>query len=320
MWSIRRGIDRRGRKAQRGLQIGHGGRAIRRAGHRLRGNGPHRWAGAILPIAGQRLAQRIPLCFHAQHSLFHFRLRPVIATHIRQPALVLGLVIHPIQAAGNAPRQRHSNLRAKAGSQVQGILHRITPAAAQIKRPQIRVHFLKVGHGRHNAILQNLDRNHILYPHAHRVAGETLGIGHHNLVGRLAKSAAQGHHLRRGAAAASRGEGLMGHEDQLRGHGVAVQAKAAFGRCYQVVHHLGNVVHIQPGAVEGTVASLAAEQFHQAAHAPFTYRILALDHQGARAHAHNGAMPAAVERQRRLVYLVAGGDGPHAQEAGAHPF
>ncbi len=142
---------------------------------------------------------------------------------------------------------------------MQRILHRIAAAPAQIQFTQIRVHLLVIGHWRHNAMLQNFQGNHIFHTHTHGMAGKAFGISHHNLFSCFAKSLPQRHHFRRRRTAARRGIRLVGHEHQLWGNGVAVEAKTSFGRSHQVIHHLGNVVYVQPGAVEGAVAGFAAE-------------------------------------------------------------
>ena len=218
------------------------------------------------------------------------------------------------------PRQGHRNLGAKAGRQVQRILHRIAPAAAEVKLAEVRVHLLEVGDGRYNAVFQDLDRDHVLDADTHRMPGEALGVGHDNLVGYIAEGAAQGYDFSRRAAAAGRGEGLMRHEDHLRRHAAPIHAKAALGGGHQVVHDHRDVIYIEAGAVEGAVVGLAAQQLDDAAHAAFTHCVFTFDDQGARAHAQQGAMAAAVEGQGSLFHLVVGRSRAGRQEAGAHPF
>ncbi len=112
----------------------------------------------------------------------------------------------------------------------------------------------------------------------------------------------------------------MGHEDHLRGDGVAVQAKTTFGRGDQIIHDLADVVYVQARAVEGAVVGFAAEQFHHAAHTPFAHGVFAFDDEGAGAHAHNGAVAALVKGERRFFQAVFDGGCTHAQEAGPYPF
>ncbi len=77
---------------------------------------------------------------------------------------------------------------------------------------------------------------------------------------------------------------------------------------------------VQPRAVEGAVGGLAAQQLDDAAHAALAHGVLALDHQGAGAHAQDRAVAAAVEGQRGLVHPVVGGRGAQGQEARADPL
>ena len=90
-----------------------------------------------------------------------------------------------------------------------GVLHWIVPAAAQVEQAQLGVHLAEVGHGRHDAVFQNFDGDHVFHADAHRMAGEALGVGYDDIVGRLAEGVAQGGHFGRSAAAARRGIGFM---------------------------------------------------------------------------------------------------------------
>ena len=202
---------------------------------------------------------------------------------------------------------------------MQRIAHGIAPAAAQIQRPQIGVRFLVIGHRRHDAVFQHLDGDDIFHAGAHGVTGEALGVANDDVVGGIAEVGAQRCDFSRRAAAAGRGEGFVGDEDQLVGHGVAVETKAALGRRDQPVHDAGDVIYIQPSAVEGAVGSFGAQHFHDAAHAAFAHCILAFDHQGAGAHAQQCAMAAAVKGQGSFFHLVIGGGGACAQEACTDP-
>ena len=177
-----------------------------------------------------------------------------------------------------------------------------------------------IGHGRHDAMLQNLDSNHILHANAHGVAGKAFGVGDNDVVGRRAEGMAQGHYFGRRAATASRGKGFVGHKDQFSGHCLATDTETTLNGRYQIIHHAGNVIHIQPGAMVGTVAAFTAEQFDDATHPPLTHRILALKHHGAGPHAQNRAVAAPVEGNGRLCYLVIGSGCTQGQKAGPHPL
>ena len=68
-------------------------------------------------------------------TLDHFDLGPIIATDAVEPLLVTPLVVDSVQPARNTAGQRKGNLRAKAGRQMEGVLHRVTAATTQIERP-----------------------------------------------------------------------------------------------------------------------------------------------------------------------------------------
>ena len=251
--------------------------------------------------------------------LDHFRLGAVIAAHVGQPALIEALVVRAVVAARHAAQQRHADLRAKACRQVQRILHRVAPAAAEVERAQIRVHFLVVGNRRHDAIFQNLDGDHILDARAHRMAGEALGVADDDLVGGFAKGVAQGEHFRRGAAAAGGRVGFVRNKGHLRSHAEAVEAKAALSPRHQAVHHIADVAHVQPRAMEGAVGGFTAQQLDNAAHPTLSHGVFALDHKGAGPHAQQRAMAATVKRQGRFFHLIVSGGRAGRQEAGPDP-
>ena len=252
--------------------------------------------------------------------LHHLGFGAVVAAHIGQPAVVARAAVDALGRARDAARQRQRKLRAKAGREVDGVLHRVAPAATQRQRAQLGVGLFQVRHRRNNAMLKDLERDHIFNADAHRVAGEAFGVRHHDLAGGRAKGSAQRGHLGRGAAAARGREGLVRDEYGLRGNRAPVDAEAALGGGDQLVHHVGDMVDIQAGAVEGAVARFAAQQLDYAAHATLAHRVFAFDHQRACAHAQDRAVAAAVERQRGLGHAVVGGSGAGGQEARADPL
>ena len=313
--------DRDGRRRRR-LPLGHNRTRQRLVfSHRTvaGGGGAHIRACAIAPGACQGTTAGRTLRNHAQHVLDHLSLGQVIAAHVGQPALIHALVVHAVVAARHAAQQRHADLRAKARGQVQRVLHGVATAAAEVESAQVGVHFLIVGNRRHNAVFQNLDRDHVFHARAHRVAGEALGVADDDLVGGLAKGIAQGEDFRRGAAAAGGRVGLMRDKGHLRGHAVAVEAKAALGPRHQAVHHVADVTHVQPRAVEGAVGGFAAQHFDDAAHAALAHGVFALDHKRTRPHAQQRAVAAAVKGQRRFLHLVVGGGGAGCEEARTDP-
>ena len=151
------------------------------------------------------------------------------------------------------------------------------------------------------------------------MTGKALGIGHDDLIGRLAEGLAQGRDFGRGTAAPGGRVGLVGDEAELGRHAVAVDAEAPFRRGYQALHDAGNVGHIQACAVEGAIGDFGRQQFYDAPHAPLMHGVFALQNQGAGAHAQEGAVAAAVKGQGGFFHLVVGRGRACGQEACADP-
>src|SRR5690606_6813596 len=84
----------------------------------------------------------------------------------------------------------------------------------------------------------------------------------------------------------------------------AVEAEAALGGGDEAAHDHRDVVYIQTRAVEGAVARFAAQQLDDTAHPALANGILAFHDQTTGTHAHDRAVPAAVEWQRRLGHLI----------------
>ena len=284
------------------------------------GGGAHCRLGAGLPAVGHRRTGRRAISDHAQNALDDLGFGGVVTANVSQPTPVEGLVIDPVQAAGYSAGERERNLRAESGSEMNGKLHRVASAATQVERSQFGVNLAEVRHWRDDAVFEDFHRDHVFNADAHWVAGEALGVGYDDAAGGLAECMAERRDLGRGAAPASRGICLVGHEHGLRSDGVTVQAKPALGGGDQTVHHHRDVVDVQPCAVEGAVARLAAQQFDDAAHAALANGILALDDQRARAHPHDGPVPPPIERQCCLGYLILRRRRADGQETGADPF
>ena len=257
---------------------------------------------------------------HTQGAFDDFGFRPIVAADLIQPVLVARLVIDAVQSTGDAAGQGEADLRAEAGCQMQRILHRIAPAAAEVQHTQIGIDFLEIGNRRNDTVFQDFDGDHVLDADAHGVAGEALGVGHYDVVGGFAEGVAQSDDFGRSAAAAGGGVRLVRHEDGLRGHRVAVDAEATFGGRHQVLHDHLDVVDIQTRAVVGAVAGFAAQQFDDAAHTALAHRVFALDHQRAGAHAQDRAVAATIKGQRGLVNAVVGSGCSQRQESRANPL
>ena len=179
---------------------------------------------------------------------------------------------------------------------------------------------MDVGHRRHDAALQGLDRQYVFDPHTHGMAGVPLGVGDHDLAGAVAKRAAQRVDLGCRAAPSGRGVGLVGDKHRVRGDLGTADAKALFCLSHQPVHDLADVVDIEPRAVECTVGDLAGHQLADAPHATLAHGVLGLDHDGCRAHADDHAVAAAIKGQGGLVQALLGGGCAGGEHARADPL
>ena len=150
----------------------------------------------------------------------------------------MGRRVNPVEAAGDVAQQGEGELRAEARREMNGVLDGVAPATAQVELAKVGVHFAEIGHGRDDPVFQDLHRDHVLNTDAHGVAGEALGVRDNDGVCCRAEALTQGGHLGGGAAATGGGEGLVRHEDQLRGDGGAINAEAALGGGDQPIHHL----------------------------------------------------------------------------------
>ena len=278
----------------------------------------------LLPLG--RRGAGIPVLLHeagrlvvdAQGLVDHFQTSIRTPGDLRQP----GLVAFPVGnafASGNLLHQGHGHLGAEARGQAQGVAHVVVTAAGQVEPAQLRVGFLQVGYGGHGLSLQHLHGHGILDTHSHGVAGVTLGVGHHHLIGPIAEGTAQGLDLGRGAAAAGRGIGFVGNEDGLSGQLLAVETVFAFHLGHQSIHHLGDVLGVQARAMVGTVGQHAAQQAGNAAHATLGAGIFFLHHQAHCTHAGDHAVAAPVEGQRRQFQLLLAGNRSGGQQAAYQP-
>ena len=265
-----------------------------------------------------RLARSVRL--HAQHALHDLGLRRLLAADVGEPAVVARAVIHAVERARDAAGQGQGDLRAESRCQVDGVLDVVAPPLRQRQVAEVGVGLLQVGHWRHDLVLEDLDADDVLDPHAHRVAGEALGVRDDDAVGNGPEDLAQGRDLRGRAAAASRGVGLVRHEDRLRCHRLPVDAEAALRGRHEALDDARHVPHVEAGRVEGAVAGLGGEQLHDPAHAALLDRVLALHHEGARPHADERPVAAPVEREGGVLDALVGRAGPARDEAGPHPL
>ena len=113
--------------------------------------------------------------------------------------------------------------------------------------------------------------------------------------------------LRRGAAATRGRVGFVGNENHLRRYLVACNATARFDLGHQVLHHLADVLDIEPSAMKRAIGGHRAQHFAYRLDSAFPRGIQALHHECGGAHAHNHAVPAAVEGNSGVFDLFIGG-------------
>ena len=106
-------------------------------------------------------------------------------------------------------QQQHADLGPEPRGQPQRVADRVRAAVREVQLAQGGVDLAEVRHGRDDAGLERLDRDHVLDPDAHRVARQALGVGDDDAVGGRAEDLAQRVDLRGGAAAARRRVGLV---------------------------------------------------------------------------------------------------------------
>ena len=259
------------------------------------------WTRTHCPSRLSRLARRLPIVLDAQGALLDFQGWRRVPGDLAQPALVGRPVRHPLFQPINAAEHSHRNLGTEAGSQAQGVAHRIVSALRQIECAQLGIGLAIVGHRRDDLLLQDLDRDRVLHAHAHGMTREPLGVAHHQIIGTGTECLAQGEHLGRGTAAARRRVGLVRDEDQLARHGVPVDAVTLLHAGHQTLHHAFDVIHIQTRPMEGAVGERAAQHFAKSTHAAFAQRILRLHHQAARPHTQEHAIAPTIEGQGCLL-------------------
>ena len=100
---------------------------------------------------------------------------------------------------------------------------------------------------------------------------------------------------------------------------MAVDAAARLGAGDQPLHHVADVVDVEPRAVEGAVGGDGAEHLADRLQAALARRLGRFDHEGGGAHAEDHPVAPAVERQGRLGHVVVGGGCAGGEEAGAEP-
>ena len=248
--------------------------------------------------AGARCAVR----HDAQHALDHLGLRPVVAAHFGEPALVQRAVVDAVEAAGDPPQQRQRDLRAEPCREVNRV---VAPGSGRrgsaSSGPSSGSTSLKLGTGgtmpcsRILTAMTSSIPTPIGWPVNPLVLAMTISLR------RVAEHATQRGHLGRRAAASRRRVGLVRHEHRLAAPCAwRFKPEAALGRGDEALHRRATWSTSRRVRVERAVARLARQHLDDAAHAALLDGILALHHERARAHAEDHAVPATIEGQGRL--------------------
>ena len=196
--------------------------------------------------------------------------------------------------------------------------YRVGASLRQVELTQLGVGLLEVRDRRHQAGLESLDRHDVLDAGTHRVPGEALGVGDHDRVGPGAERRTQRVDLRGGTAAAGGGIGLVRDEDRRVCDVVAIHT-APLGLGDHGLHHLGDVVDVEPGAVEGAVRGDRPEHLTDGLQPTLSRGLGGLDDERRRAHSDDHPVTATVERDRGLLDRLVGRRGAGGQEACRDP-
>ncbi len=266
----------------------------------------------------------------AQAVLDDLELRGVVAADLRKPRRPRGRIRHAVGVAellgvapaavgdGRPAQQHHRDLRAEPGREPQRVADRVGAALRQVERSERGIHVAEVRDGRDEPGLERFHRDDVLDADAHRVPGVALRVRDDDVVGGLAEDPAQRVDLRRGAPAAGRRVGLVRDEHGLGGDHAARDA-ARLGLGDDLLHHLADVLDVEPRAVERAVRGDRAEHLADRRDPALAGGARRLDDERGGAHPEQHAVAALVERERSLLDDLVGGRGPGGEEARADP-
>ena len=112
----------------------------------------------------------------------------------------------------------------------------------------------------------------------------------------------------------------MRNEHQFLGDLVAVDTPRPFGVADHVVHDLAYVIDVESRAVERTICRRGRKDFAYRRHTAFARGLGALQDQRGPAHTDDQAVPAAVERNGRVLDPFVCRRRPGRQETGPEPL
>ena len=199
-------------------------------------------------------------------------------------------------------------------------MNRVVTTAGQVQVSELRIELAVVRDRRNYACLEHLDRNNLLDTDTHGVPGETLRVGHQDLVGRTAEYLLQCGCLRLSATAPGRRVGLVRDEDGVGCDLTAIETVARLCVSYEGLHDLGDVMNVQAAAVERTIGHNGAKHLTNGLHASFSDRACGFENHGAGTHADNQPVTTPVEGNGGVLYVLIGGGGAAGQKARADPL
>ena len=188
-------------------------------------------------------------------------------------------------------------MRAKTCGKPQTVLQfGVVATRRKVEIAQFGVLLLVVGDGWNPSGLQAVKHAGIFDAYGHRVAGETLGVGNHEFVGRIAEGVTKCFHFRLGRTASGRSVGFMREEHGVRGHGVAVKAPPSLHVGDETVDDLTHVLNIEACTVVGRIRRGRTEHFCNGLDAALLRFGMAFNDESSGTHAEDQAVASAVKR------------------------
>ena len=235
------------------------------------------------------------------------------------PLLVLGR-LNPVLGVSRPLPQSQCKLGAETRSEANGVVHGILPALGEPKIPEIRVRLFEVWNGRDGATLQGFDGHSVFNTGPHGVAGEALGVGHHNLVGVGAKSAPECIDFGGCRPATRRRIGLVAHEECTLGHLAWGDSIALAGLFDQGGELPRDVLDVQSGSVEGRVDESGSQQFSNRGDSTLLRGLGCLEDESDGAHANDHAVATSIKGEGCLGDFLGCGRCTRCQEACTDPL
>ena len=193
-------------------------------------------------------------------------------------------------------------------------------ALREVQVAQFGVLLLVIGDGWDAAGLQAVEHAGVFDANRHRMAGEPLGVGHHEFVGGIAEGVAQGLDLGLSGTAPSRRVGFVGEKHGVGGHRVPVKTPPSFHVGDEAVDDLPHVLDVQPRPVVGGIGRGRTEDLGDGLNTTLFRLGVPFDDKRSGAHAEDQSVATAVKRQGGFLDHVVGGGCTGRREAAGDPF